>query len=242
LKEPDITFDGFPTGIFDFFAALEKNNNKKFFDSVREKYENNVVLPSKSFVVNIAPFFEQLNPAIRTEPKFNKTLMRINKDMRFAKGEPYRTFFLIHFGKFKMDSEFYVYITKDQIEYGLFLNNSPGEGLFFKQNLARYQNEIIAVFDKYGLNNKFSLIEMKTDLNEVFPRFNAGKNFDSLKKIKYILIEKGIKKDHKLAASPKFIIEAIKVFSRLYPLYCFAISPEPLKLIERFDEEMGIAE
>ena len=241
MNSIDSGFKGFPAGIFEFFSDLEKNNNKKFFDDARERYERDVVYPSKSFIINIAPFFEQLNPAIRTEPKFNQTLMRINKDMRFTKGEPYRTFFLIHFGKFKMDSEFYVYITKDQIEYGLFLNNSPGEGLFFKQNLARYQKEIIAVFDKYGLNNKFSFIEMKTDLYELFPRFNANKNFDSLKKIKYILIEKRIKKEHELATSPKFIIEAIKVFSRLYPLYCFAISPEPLKLIERFDEEMGIA-
>ena len=102
-------FVGFHPEAFKFLKGLERNNNNGWFTSQRENYENHLVLPAKSFITSIAPFFDHLNPTIRTEPKFNKTIMRISNDMRFSKGDPYRNYLLVHFGKFKMDSEFYLY-------------------------------------------------------------------------------------------------------------------------------------
>lgn len=62
-----------------------------------------------------------------------------------------------------------------------------------------------------------------------------------MSQMKYILLEKQLDKDKKLIYSPNFLTEAIRTFSRLYPLYCFTISPDPLRLVEDFDERMGIA-
>jgi hypothetical protein len=59
--------------------------------------------------------------------------------------------------------------------------------------------------------------------------------------MKYVILKKNIEPGNKLCVSPDFLTEAIKTFSNLYPLLCFAISPHPLKLIDDFDELMGIA-
>ncbi len=236
-------FKGFKPETFKFLKDLskEKNNNTTWFSKNRDRYEENLVLPVKSFVATIGQFFNHLNPGIRTEPKFSKTITRINKDARFTKGGPYRNYMLIHFGKFKMDSEFFVYLDKTGIEYGLFLNNSKEKDLYFNQNLYLRKNEIINCCEKFKINNKFGFYEMhKNELTEI-SKFNAKKNFELFVGMKYIILQKERKLDDKLCYSTNFLSEAIKVFSNLYPLYCFAVSPQPEKLLYDFEERLGIA-
>lgn len=236
-------FNGFQPQLFSFFEGLEKNNSKIYFDKHREEYEQFVVKPAKAFITTLAPFLEQLNPSIRREPKFNQTIMKLSKDMRFSKGVPYKTFLLIHFGRFKMDSEFYVYFDKAGAQYGMFLNNSKEENLFFKKNLEKYEKEIAKVFIDYKLNNQLSLTEMKKEMVLVRKKFDFSKDGNLLQKMKFILLEKTIiPKEKKIISSPNFINDIIKTFSRLYPLYCFAISEQPLKLLAKFEEHMGVAD
>lgn len=234
-------FNGFSQETFEFFSLLEKNNNKKFFDKHRQIYENFLVQPAKNLVLSMKPFFNQLNYSIRTEPKFDQTLIRISKDMRFHKTDPYRDYFLIHFGRFKMDSEFYIYLDKTGLSYGIFLNNENGQNLFFKENLKIFSKEIKDIFARYELNNFYDLMELKKNTTLIKKKFNAEKHFDFLLQSKYILLEKNLSLNNKLCYSDKLIIELIKKFSRLYPLYCFAISPEPLKLLNDFEENLGVA-
>ncbi len=233
-------FKGFSKDIFSFLGELEKNNNTKWFAKNRERYQENIVLPAKSFVVSMGQFFTQLNPSIRTEPMFNQTLMRINKDMRFSKDAPYKNYFLIHFGRFKMDSEFYLYFDKQGADYGIFLNADTGDELYFEQNLEQYPHEILKTFDKYKLNNRFDFHEFKKTPQLVQKKFNAGKHFDLLKKNKYILFEKEIPRDKKLLYTADILTELVKNYASLYPLYCFAISSQPLKLLDKFEETMGV--
>lgn len=233
-------FDGFNRDIFLFLGELEKNNNTKWFAKNRERYQESIVLPAKSFVTSIGQFFTQLNPAIRTEPMFNKTLMRINKDMRFAKGAPYKTYFLIHFGRFKMDSEFYLYFDKTGADYGIFLNGENGDDLYFSRNLEKFPREILKIFHSFKLSSRFDLHELKKEPRLVQKNFNADKHFELLKKSNYLLFEKEISPQNKLLYSADLIPELIKNYASLYPLYCFAISPDPLKLIDKFEESLGV--
>ena len=234
-------FNGFDYAIFNFFSELEKNNNLKWFSRNRERYQQVVVKPARDYVEAIGEFFNHLNPAIRTEPKFNKTLMRINKDMRFAKGDPYRTYFLIHFGRFKMDSEFFVYFDKYGMQYGIFLNNSGGDDLYFNQNLSGFGRNIINSFNKFDLNNKFDLCTFGKDVDLVKRKVNLNKHFEIFSGLEYILLQKTFDKKQKKITSANFLNESIKTFSKFYPVYCFAISPNPLKLIQDFEERMGVA-
>ena len=233
-------FEGFHPGAFKFLKGLERNNNNGWFTEQRENYENHLVLPAKSFISAIAPFFNQLNPAIRTEPKFNKTIMRISNDMRFSKGDPYKNYFLVHFGRFKMDSEFYLYFDKTGIDLGLFLNNTKGEELYFKKNLDDYGNEIKRIFTDYKLNGKFNLLSINKKPELIVNKFKADKDFDKLSGVNHILLETGLELEKKLIYSPEILTKIIKIYSLLYPLYCFAISPDPLRLLESFEDNMGV--
>ena len=240
-KNFPLPFTGFSKNTFKFFSDIEKNNNSDWFSSNRSVYDNYIVEPSRAFVNSIGQFFNYVNPSIRTEPKFNKTLMRISNDMRFSKKNPYKNYFLIHFGRFKMDSEFYVYIDKKGIEYGIFLNNSIDDGLYFNQNVLSNRKEIIKTFKNYKLNNKFSFYSFKKDSKLLAEKFNAEKDFDVFERTKYILLQKSLLKKEKIVCKTDFLNEAVKTFSRLYPLYCFAISPRPLKFLNDFEERIGVA-
>lgn len=237
-------FTGFKPDAFKFLSDLSKdrNNNKEWFAKNRERYDNNLVLQAKSFITSIGQFFNHLNPSIRTEPKFNETIMRINRDMRFAKGGPYRGSLLIHFGRFKSDSEFFVYLDKNGIEYGLFLNNThEDEGLYFKQNLLTRSSEIIACCERFKINNRYDLYELRKEKDAIYRKFKVNKCITELSKMKYIIIKKDISIEKKLCFSPDIVTEAIRTFSNLYPLYCFSSSPEPMRLVEDFDDRMGVA-
>ncbi len=233
-------FNGFPNDVFNFLSDLEKNNNVEWFHENRDRYQNSLVIPSKSFVTEIAPFFQRLNPVIRSEPKFNHTLMRINKDMRFAKGAPYKNYFLIHFGRFKLDSEFFIYFDKNEVQSGIFLNRTEGDNLFFKNNLELYQKEIQGVFIKYGLNKKLSLFQLKKTPELLIKKFDTAKDISSLGKMDYILFQKIDKNISKKVSKSEFLLDTIKLFSILYPLYIFAVSPEPLIMLQEFEDNFGI--
>jgi uncharacterized protein (TIGR02453 family) len=233
-------FDGFHPGAFKYLRGLDKNKNSKWFAEHREEYEGELVNPAKAFIAAIGPFFNQLNPAIRTEPKFNQTIMRISNDMRFSKGKPFKDYFLVHFGKFKMDSEFYVYFDKGGISFGLFLNQTEGEGLYFKQNLIEYGAEIKKICRAYKINGKFNLMSINKKPELVINKFDAGKHLDKLTGVKHILLEMGMGADEKQIYSPEILTKIIKVYSRLYPLYCFAVSHDPLKAVEAFEENIGV--
>lgn len=232
-------FSGFNKEIFTFLNDLQKNNTVDWFRNNKERYQKYLVGPAKSFINELAPFLSRLNPSIRTEPKFNETIMRLNKDMRFAKGEPYRTFLLIHFGRFKLDSEFYLYFSPDGAEIGMFINNTTGDSLFFKQNLNKFEREIKSVCTKYNINGNFKLSDLNDDMNIVSKSFNAEKDFTIMSEIDYILLERKKVLSTKVLFTNKIIEEMIAIIMQLYPLYCFAISPQPIKLLQKFEDDFG---
>jgi uncharacterized protein (TIGR02453 family) len=240
LKNNIPVFSGFSKDVFKFLGNLSKNNNTDWFNKNRDRYQEDLVKPARSFVIEISEFFNRLNPSIRTEPKFNETLMRINKDMRFSKGEPYRNYFLIHFGRFKMDTEFYVYFDPDSFDYGLFINNSDDQkNFFFNKNINKYKKEFLKLLDDFSINNNYQLYELSKESQLIEKKFSGNKHLDKLIELKMVLFQKSLNPDNKKIYSPNFILEAIKTFSQLYPLYCFSVSPQPLKLIEDFEDHFG---
>ncbi|MCL6099608.1 MAG: DUF2461 family protein [Bacteroidetes bacterium] len=240
------SFGGFNKELFRFLKDLDKNNYVAWFHKNYDRYQNYLVQPAKSFITEIAPFLNRLNPAIRTEPKFNQTIMRLNKDMRFAKGDPYRAFLLIHFGRIKLDSEFYIYFepaspagSPKSFSMGIFINRSEEEKLYFRQNQVKFKKEIIEVCKKYKISNNYSLSYLWEENEEVVSKFNAEKHFDLLAKHDLLLLEKIKNPSEKILYSDGIVIEMIKMISQLYPLYCFAISPQPLKELQKFEDNFG---
>jgi Conserved hypothetical protein (DUF2461) len=239
LKAEAVKFEGFRPGLFKFLKDLEKKNSVEWFHANDERYRTFLVGPAKAFISELAPFLNHLNPAIRTEPKFNQTIMRLNKDMRFAKGEPYRASLLIHFGKFKLDSEFYIYFEPGSYSMGLFINRSDEEGHFFRRNQVRYAGEIKEICARYKIDNNYSLSYLGKKPTKLIPKFSGAKNYDSLDASDHLLFEKIKLPPEKVLFSDEIIGEMMKMISLLYPLYCFAISPKPLKELARFEDNFG---
>jgi uncharacterized protein (TIGR02453 family) len=84
-------FSGFPKALPRFFAQLEKNNTREWFESHRQDYEELYVEPARAFVTAIAPGLRKISASVCAEPRINGSIMRINRDTRFSTDKkPYK--------------------------------------------------------------------------------------------------------------------------------------------------------
>ena len=118
-------FSGFPKETFAFLRALEKNNNKKWFDANRDRYQEHVVGPAKSFVVAMgAEMQKSISKSIVANPSGNSgSLGRINRVIRFSKDKtPYNTHLQFTFweepGTKKTSPGFMVWVSAKGVGYG----------------------------------------------------------------------------------------------------------------------------
>jgi uncharacterized protein (TIGR02453 family) len=84
-------FGGFPPETIGFLRELRVNNRKDWFDAHRSDYEAFWVAPAKAFVVAAGERLAELAPGIRAEPRVLGSILRINRDTRFARDAgPYK--------------------------------------------------------------------------------------------------------------------------------------------------------
>ena len=85
---PSAEFGGFPNGAPEFLAQLAANNSKAWFDANRARYDRLLAGPAKECVGAIGELLRRHVPDIHAEPR---SIMRINRDIRFAKDKrPYK--------------------------------------------------------------------------------------------------------------------------------------------------------
>lgn len=115
----------FTQATFAFLSELAAGRDKRWFDAQREVYENALVAPFRSLVVTVGARLARLDPSFETLPPFNKTLTRINRDMRFAKsGSPYKDHMLALFyrqGRKKLDPQLFVGLQPREAWVGLYV-------------------------------------------------------------------------------------------------------------------------
>ncbi len=85
-------FSGFPVEALQFLADLAANNNKPWFTENKPKYEENVLAPARDFVLALGVELQVLSPEVVADPRVNKSIFRIYRDVRFSKDKtPYKT-------------------------------------------------------------------------------------------------------------------------------------------------------
>jgi uncharacterized protein (TIGR02453 family) len=77
-------FRGFSKETVAFFRGLKKNNSRDWFESHRDIYENHVLAPAKAFVVAMGRRLKEISPNIVAVPRINKSIFRLNRDIRFS--------------------------------------------------------------------------------------------------------------------------------------------------------------
>ena len=98
-----LSFSGFPKQLISFFQNLDENNTKEWFQEHRSDYETFILNPARAFVMDFGVKLRQLIPTIMAIPQVNKSLFRINRDIRFSKDKrPYKTNLGIWFWDDKM--------------------------------------------------------------------------------------------------------------------------------------------
>ena len=156
-------FEGFFEETLYFFRTLKENNNKPWFDQNREVYDDYVLGPAKSFVVAMGVRLKEIVPSINADPRTNKSLFRINRDIRFSKDKsPYKT----HMGLVFWDGDlprmessvFYFHLEPDRIMLG------TGIYKFTRPQLEEYRNSV--VHSRYG-----------KELSKIYGEL-TGKGFD----------------------------------------------------------------
>ncbi|MCL5033830.1 MAG: DUF2461 domain-containing protein [Bacteroidetes bacterium] len=233
-------FSGFSEGTFEFFEQLYKHNSVTWFRKHRDEYEQFLLNPARSFVVSIGPFIKFINPILDTEPKFNRTLVRINRDMRFAK-KPYKDFMLIRFGKSKWDSELFLYIDRNGMELGTFINNEKADGRRrFEENISSYESLFFDACKRYRIGGEFSAYELHYGTEPISESFVPKRDRLKFKGVDHIIFGKEIDKSDPVTSSKKLLAIAMKTFNRLYPLYIFSTSDNPAADLESYTSRIGL--
>ena len=135
-------FQGFPKACLKFYKDLEKNNNKAWFDANRDVFDNSVMAPAREFVAAMGIRLQEITPGIIADPHVNRSIFRINRDVRFAADKsPYKTFLGIWFWEGtgpKMECSGYYFQLGAE---GLFLG--VGMYVFPKTMLGAYRESVV---------------------------------------------------------------------------------------------------
>ena len=88
----------FSQAVFEFLKELAVNNNKPWWEENKQRYINTIREPALDFVTDFGARLKEISPHFVADARVNGgSLMRPYRDMRFAKGEPYKTNVGIHF-------------------------------------------------------------------------------------------------------------------------------------------------
>ncbi|MBN1223511.1 MAG: DUF2461 domain-containing protein [Candidatus Aminicenantes bacterium] len=137
-----VPFQGFHHETVSFFRKLKRNNNKAWFDNHRNDYEHYVLEPAKAFVVAMGEKLKRHLPAVKAEPKLNRSIFRIYRDTRFSPDKtPYKT----HLGLFFWEGApsrmecpgFYFHLESDKLILG------AGIYMFSPKSLTAYRKAVV---------------------------------------------------------------------------------------------------
>jgi len=135
-------FSGFSKQTLNFFRDLSQNNNKMWFEQNKERYEQQVLVPSRDFVLALGDRLKKIAPEIQADPRVNKSLFRLNRDIRFSPDKtPYKTHLGIWFWEGPLPrmecSGFYFHLESQRCMLGVGLYAFP------KDLLETYRQSVV---------------------------------------------------------------------------------------------------
>jgi uncharacterized protein (TIGR02453 family) len=129
-------FNGFPVEALDFLADLSLNNHRGWFDENRATCDEFVIAPARAFVEAFGERLHERRPDIVADPRVDKSIFRMHRDVRFSKDKsPYKTHLGFFFweGANKHSPGFYMHLEPDKLIAG------GGAYQFDKEQLANFR-------------------------------------------------------------------------------------------------------
>ncbi|NOX34799.1 MAG: DUF2461 domain-containing protein [Deltaproteobacteria bacterium] len=118
------SFHGFSKDSFSYLKNLKANNNKIWFETHKQEYQDFILKPLQNLVKDLGQAMVNIDPFLEISPKINKTISRIYRDTRFSKNKsPFKTTMWITFKrpdkKWQDTPTYFFEISPDSYRYGM---------------------------------------------------------------------------------------------------------------------------
>ncbi len=126
----------FSPDIFKFLRDIKKNNNREWFQTNKDRFENDVRTPVLNFIEDFSAPLEKISAHYVADPKKSGgSMFRIFRDVRFSKDKsPYKT---------NIGAQFRHVRAKDAHAPGFYLHIEPGN-VFMVAGMWRPDGEALA--------------------------------------------------------------------------------------------------
>ncbi len=142
-------FNGFSPETFSFLSDLKENNRRSWFEANRDRYEAHWKAPALAFIEALGPGMAAMEPGMKAEAKLNRSLRRINRDVRFsADKSPYEPMVHLIFWPGELPNRgagFHFVLNADGVGYG------AGRWSFDRPVLGRYRERLTNPADREAL-------------------------------------------------------------------------------------------
>ena len=212
-------FQGFSKESLSFLSEIRNNNNKEWFEAHRDRYEKYILDPSRAFVIEMGEHLQALEPTIHAEPKINKSLYKIYRDIRRmgANKAPIKS---------KIGFIFWQGNSKRMQSSSFYMHFSPDE-LFVAVGVRWFEKPMLDAFRQYIKNDAkraelAHILEEITGLNRGYRVIEKGykrypKGFDKEMEHADLSLYKGMA-TYKIL-DPELIIDGEALIETLYEIY-----------------------
>lgn len=156
----------FSSETFRFLKDLGSPRDKTWFEENRGRYEKNLLGPLRQAVTDIGPSLREVIKDCEIHPTVNKTITRINRDMRFAKGQsPYKDNMLALFyreGRKRLDAQLFLGFQSESVWRGLYVPtpllapNAP-----MTEKIENDPQAVVNLAQEIGLGTDINLVACK---------------------------------------------------------------------------------
>lgn len=220
-----LQFDGFKPELSNFLSELNQLPTSEWFKTNRNRYTELFLNTARALITELAPFLQSISPAIHTEPKINKTIKKQFHDTRFNPVTEVRDYFLLHFGRFSGDTEFFIYLNKDEIQIGLDINNKSAPDNYFRKNRQQSPEQLETIFSVTQIKNQYSLYKLGNPPELIVPSFDFTKHRHLLNSSDRLIFQKVYTSNSTFISTRELLHVVVKIFSELTPLYHFSTLP-----------------
>jgi uncharacterized protein (TIGR02453 family) len=216
-------FQGFPKEGLSFLRALQRNNNRPWFDKHKAEYEQFVKLPMQSMISDLQSPFRAFAPEFDLNPK--RSIFRIYRDVRFSKDKrPYKTNVAAHFvlrGKPKgvSGSGYYLHIEPGEVYLGAGIYMPESDQLKkIRRAVADRSEEFLSVVTEPSFKKTFGAME-----GEKLVRVPSGYAVDhpmaDYLRHKHFFV--GVAWSEQRCLKTRFVKDAAQIFELATPLVTF---------------------
>lgn len=212
----------FSSETFRFLKDLGSPRDKTWFEENRGRYEESLLGPLRQAVTDIGPSLREVIKDCEIRPAVNKTITRINRDMRFAKGQsPYKDNMLALFyreGRKRLDAQLFLGFQSEGVWRGLYVPTpllAPDAPM--AEKIENDPQAVVNLAQKIGLGADIDLVACKK-YGEIDRTLDPAKA-DSFLEGPHLCALQTCKPD-KVAVDPAaFIRETRDLLVRLVPLW-----------------------